>query len=103
MTAKALVGGVGMIKFKKPGENEGYEVMSEKAIRLALEDAGIAIDDIQQAYASYCYGDSANGQSVFIASSARVFPFSTSITTVRPDPMHSSLPGKPSSLVWPIA
>ena len=65
MTAKALVGGVGMIKFKKPGENEGYEVMSEKAIRLALEDAGIAIDDIQQAYASYCYGDSANGQSGF--------------------------------------
>ncbi|MEM1133526.1 MAG: lipid-transfer protein [Pseudomonadota bacterium] len=65
MTNKAVVGGVGMIKFAKPGESEGYEVMSEKAIRLALEDAGLEPDDIEQAYASYIYGDSANGQSGF--------------------------------------
>lgn len=65
MTNKAVIGGVGMIKFAKPGQSEGYEVMSEQAIRLALADAGLAPDDIQQAYASYCYGDSAFGQAGF--------------------------------------
>ncbi len=37
--------------------------MGEKAIRLALEDAGISYDLIQQAYAGYVYGDSTAGQS----------------------------------------
>ena len=57
------VAGVGMIPFTKPGQSEDWDVMAEKAIRLALADAGIGYDKIQQAYAGYVYGDSTAGQS----------------------------------------
>lgn len=62
MSEKALVAGVGMVKFAKPGENEDYDVMAEKAVRLALDDAGITYDAVDQAYACYIYGDSTCGQ-----------------------------------------
>jgi len=62
MSQKAFVAGVGMIQFKKPGTSEPYDVMGEQAIRLALDDAGLAYTDIQQAYAGYVYGDSTCGQ-----------------------------------------
>jgi sterol carrier protein 2 len=52
---KAQVIGVGMVPFAKPGKHEPYEVMAGKAIRAALADAGIAFDEVQQAYASYVY------------------------------------------------
>ena len=52
-----------MIPFTKPGQSEDWDVMGEKAIRLALQDAGIGYDKIQQAYAGYVYGDSTAGQS----------------------------------------
>jgi acetyl-CoA acetyltransferase len=58
----ANVIGVGMIPFARPGRHEPYEVMAGKAIRNALADAGIALQDVQQAYASYVYGDSTCGQ-----------------------------------------
>ncbi|TRX56523.1 lipid-transfer protein [Thalassomonas sp. M1454] len=58
----ARVAGVGMVKFSKPGQNEPYRVMASKAIKLALADAGIEYKYIQQAYASYIYGDSTCGQ-----------------------------------------
>jgi sterol carrier protein 2 len=57
------VAGVGMIPFTKPGQSEDWDVMAEKAIRLALADAGVSYDQIQQAYAGYVYGDSTAGQS----------------------------------------
>lgn len=57
------VAGVGMIPFTKPGKSEEWDVMAEKAIRLALADAGISYDLIQQAYAGYVYADSTAGQS----------------------------------------
>jgi sterol carrier protein 2 len=57
------VAGVGMIPFTKPGQSEDWDVMAEKAIRLALADAGIDYGLIQQAYAGYVYGDSTAGQS----------------------------------------
>lgn len=57
------VAGVGMIPFTKPGQSEDWDVMAEKAIRLALADAGITYDQIQQAYAGYIYADSTAGQS----------------------------------------
>ena len=57
------VAGVGMIPFTKPGQSEDWDVMAEKAIRLALADAGIVYGLIQQAYAGYVYGDSTAGQS----------------------------------------
>lgn len=60
---KARVAGVGMIPFTKPGRSEDWDVMAEKAVRLALSDAGVSYDRIQQAYAGYIYGDSTAGQS----------------------------------------
>jgi sterol carrier protein 2 len=60
---KALVAGVGMIPFAKPGQSADWDVMAEEAIRLALADAGVGYDQIQQAYAGYVYADSTAGQS----------------------------------------
>jgi len=60
--SKANVIGVNMVKFEKPGRNEPYEIMAAKAIKGALKDAGIELAEVQQAYASYVYGDSTSGQ-----------------------------------------
>ncbi len=60
--AKANIIGVGMIPFKKPGQQEPYEIMASTAVLHALEDAGIDYREIEQAYASYVYGDSTCGQ-----------------------------------------
>ena len=62
MDSKVLVAGVGMIPFAKPGASAPYNEMGEAAGRMALEDAGIAYADVQQAYAGYVYGDSTAGQ-----------------------------------------
>ena len=62
MSHKVYVSGVGMIPFAKPGTSEPYHVMGAKAGRLALDDARIAFDDIEQAYVGYVYGDSTSGQ-----------------------------------------
>lgn len=64
MSIKPRVAGVGMIPFTKPGQSEDWDVMGEKAVRLALADAGISYDQVQQAYVGYCYADSTAGQSV---------------------------------------
>ncbi|WP_431585655.1 lipid-transfer protein [Sphingomonas sp.] len=62
MSQEVLVAGVGMIAFTKPGANEPYPVMAATAVRIALADAGLAYDKVQQAYAGYVYGDSTCGQ-----------------------------------------
>ncbi|MCC6523421.1 MAG: lipid-transfer protein [Polyangiaceae bacterium] len=62
MGRKVNVLGVGMVKFQKPGASEEYNVMASKAARAALEDAGIAYDAVEQAYAGYVFGDSTCGQ-----------------------------------------
>lgn len=62
MSRKVVVAGVGMTPFVKPGENESYPLMARTAIREALTDAGIAYEQVQQAYAGYVYGDSTSGQ-----------------------------------------
>ncbi len=59
---KVLVAGTGMVPFRKPGAAEPYDAMAGEAVRLALADAGIAYDDVQQAYAGFVYGDSTAGQ-----------------------------------------
>ncbi|MGJ7515070.1 lipid-transfer protein [Pseudomonas baetica] len=64
MMHKVVIAGVGMIPFVKPGQGETYVVMGEQAVRLALTDAGVGYASIQQAYASYIYGDSCCGQRV---------------------------------------
>lgn len=62
---KVMVAGVGMIPFVKPGDNAHYDVMAERAGRLALDDAGLEYSAVQQAYAGYVYGDSTSGQKAF--------------------------------------
>jgi acetyl-CoA acetyltransferase len=63
MSNRTFVIGVGMTKFAKPGTKEGdYPDWAQEAGQNALDDAGIAYDAIEQAYAGYCYGDSTYGQ-----------------------------------------
>jgi len=63
MGRKVNVIGVGMTKFTKPGAPEGkdYHIMGADAAKLALEDAGIGYDEVQQAWTGYVYGDSCCG------------------------------------------
>ena len=60
--SKVVVAGVGMVPFKKPGASGNYIEMGAEAARLALADAGIGYDKVQQAYAGYVFGDSTCGQ-----------------------------------------
>ncbi len=63
-TREVLVAGVGMIPFTKPGQSAPYDEMGSTAIRLALEDAGLGFETIEQAYAGYVFGESCSGQRV---------------------------------------
>jgi acetyl-CoA acyltransferase len=63
MGNKTYVIGVGMTKFEKPGARDwDYPDMAVEAGTKALDDAGISYDDIEQAVAAYCYGESTSGQ-----------------------------------------
>jgi sterol carrier protein 2 len=63
MGRKVYVVGVGMTKFEKPGSREwDYPEMAREAGTKALEDAGIAFAEVQQACVGYCYGDSTCGE-----------------------------------------
>ena len=57
-----IVAGTVMIPFTKPGANDSYPVMGRAAAALALQDAGLAYGDIEQAFVGYVYGDSTSGQ-----------------------------------------
>ena len=57
-----IVAGVGMIPFAKPGASAPYHAMGTEATRLALADAGLGYETIEQAYVGYVYGDSTCGQ-----------------------------------------
>ncbi len=61
---KTVVAGVGMLPFSKPGAGPSYVTMGSSAIALALADAGLDYDRVQQVYAGYVYGDSCSGQRV---------------------------------------
>ena len=74
MNENVFVAGIGMIPFTKPGASESYDVMASKAINLALEDAGLKFDVIQQAYAGYVYGDSCSGQKAIYAAGMSGIP-----------------------------
>jgi acetyl-CoA acetyltransferase len=63
MSGQSLVVGVGMVPFTKPSASADYDVMGSAAAELALNDAGLSYSAVQQAYASYVYGDSTCGQS----------------------------------------
>jgi acetyl-CoA acyltransferase len=60
--ARVQVAGVGMVPFATPSRSESYDVMTGAAIRAALDDAGVNLGQVQQAYAGYVYGDSTSGQ-----------------------------------------
>lgn len=62
MSRDVFVAGVGMIPFAKPGKSDPYFRMAATATGLALADAGIAYEAVQQAYVGYVYGDSTAGQ-----------------------------------------
>jgi acetyl-CoA acetyltransferase len=65
--SKAFVVGVGMIPFAKPGASGTYDEMGTQAGRLALADAGLGFEALQQAYVGYVYGDSTSGQKAVYA------------------------------------
>ncbi len=67
MNRKVFVSGVGMIPFAKPGSSAPYHQMGAQAGQLALEDARISYNDVQQVYAGYVYGDSTCGQKAVYA------------------------------------
>lgn len=71
---KARIAGVGMIPFAKPGQSEDWDVMGERAARLALADAGLDYGAVQQAYAGYVYADSTAGQSALYRVGATGIP-----------------------------
>src|SRR4051794_27980055 len=62
MAADVRVAGVGMGQFATPKAGRRYEDLAGEAIRAALGDSGIPLEDVQQAFASYVYGDSTCGQ-----------------------------------------
>jgi acetyl-CoA acetyltransferase len=63
MSKRTFVIGVGMTKFDKPGSKEGdYPDWAKEAGEKALADAGIPYEDVEEAFAGYCYGDSTYGQ-----------------------------------------
>lgn len=59
---QAVVAGVGMIPFAKPGASDPYDQMAAAAVTAALADAGLDFEALQQAYAGYVFGDSTCGQ-----------------------------------------
>ena len=63
MSQSVYVAGVGMIPFTKPGQSKDFAVMGAEAVNLALADAGLGYEFVQQAIAGYVYGDSTCGQS----------------------------------------
>jgi acetyl-CoA acyltransferase len=60
---RTFVVGVGMTKFEKPESKDwDYPDMAKESGTKALEDAGVKYDEIEQAYAGYCYGESTSGE-----------------------------------------
>jgi acetyl-CoA acetyltransferase len=64
MKQKVQVVGVGMVPFMKPSATLPYTELGSQAVRRALADANLGYSHIEQAYASYVFGDSAAGQAV---------------------------------------
>ncbi len=63
MGRKVYVVGVGMTKFEKPGSRAwDYPDMAKESGTKALQDAGIAYENVEQAVVGYCYGESTCGE-----------------------------------------
>ena len=59
---QARIAGVGISPFSTPKNARDYPYLAAEAITGALADCGLSLDDVQQSYASYVYGDSTSGQ-----------------------------------------
>jgi acetyl-CoA C-acetyltransferase len=62
MSEHLRVVGVGMVPFARPGKSDPYDVMAERAVRAALADARLDYELVDQAAASFVYGDSCSGE-----------------------------------------
>jgi acetyl-CoA acetyltransferase len=62
MSENLRIAGAGMVPFARPGRSDPYDVMAERAVRAALADARLDYELIDQAVASYVYGDSCSGE-----------------------------------------
>ena len=58
----AFIAGTSLVPFAKPGLSEMYDRMGSDALFLALNDAGLSLKHLDQAYVGYVYGDSTSGQ-----------------------------------------
>lgn len=58
----AFIAGTSLVPFAKPGFSEMYDRMGSDALLLALNDAGLSLKHLDQAYVGYVYGDSTSGQ-----------------------------------------
>ena len=63
MAERVVVAGAGMVPFRAPGSNASG--MAERAIRNALDDAGIDVELVDQAVASHVHGNPTAGDRVF--------------------------------------
>ena len=63
-SARVFVVGVGMTKFEKPGRREGWDYpdMARESGTVALDDAGLEFDEVEEAYVGYVYGESTAGE-----------------------------------------
>ncbi|WP_113699945.1 lipid-transfer protein [Nonomuraea lactucae] len=61
---RVFVVGVGMTRFEKPGRRADWDYpdMARESGTLALRDAGIGFEQIEEVYVGYVYGDSTAGQ-----------------------------------------
>ena len=61
---KVYVIGVGMTKFEKPGRREGWDYpdMARESGTMALNDAGVDYQEVEQGFVGYVAGDSTCGQ-----------------------------------------
>lgn len=67
MSKRVFVVGVGMTKFERPGDpTRHYTDMGAQAVSRAVEDSGVALTAIEQAFAGYCSGPSTRGQRVLL-------------------------------------
>lgn len=48
MSSRTFIAGVGMIPFARPGAWDPYHVIAASAGRLALADAGLGFESLQQ-------------------------------------------------------
>lgn len=61
-TARVVVVGAGMSRFRRPSEGSLYDELACDAVSAALSHAGVELRDVQQIYAGWAFGDTTSGQ-----------------------------------------